>query len=154
VHHVEHQPAVRMRGVDDQHVDARVHESHRPRPRIVADADGRADQEAARARGPGAPPAPTAAPTSGLPSLSLVDSGNFSVLTKSLTVISPVSLPCPSTIGNFSILWRRNRPSAASADTPACAVISGALVITSETGLDLSNSKRTSRVGVTATQSA
>ena len=80
-------------------------------------------------------PTPTAAPTSSRPSLSLVANGCCSVLTKSLTVISPVSRPCPSTIGSFSILWRRNRPSAASAVTPSRAVISGALVITSETGL-------------------
>ncbi len=61
-------------------------------------------------------------------------------------MISPVSLPWPSTMGSFSILCRRSRPSAASAETPACAVISGALVITSETGLDWSTSKRMSRL--------
>ena len=60
--------------------------------------------------------------------------------------MSPVSLPCPSTIGSFSILWRRNSPNAASAETPACAVISGALVITSDDRLVLSTSKRMSRL--------
>ena len=99
-------------------------------------------------------PTPTAAPTSSRPSLSLVANGNCSVLTKSLTVISPVSLPCPSTIGSFSILLRRNRPSAASAETPACAVISGALVITSETGLDWSTSNRMSRLVMMPTSCA
>ena len=98
------------------------------------------------ARSRASPPTPTAAPTSSRPSLSLVASGNCSVLTKSLTVIRPVSLPWPSTIGSFSILWRRNRPSAASAVTPSCAVISGALVITSATGLFMSTSKRMSRL--------
>src|SRR3954453_7738730 len=83
-------------------------------------------------------PTPTAAPTSSRPSLSLVDSGNCSVLTKSLTVINPVSLPCPSTIGSFLILYGRKKPSQPWAETPACAVINGALVITSETGLDWS----------------
>ncbi|CFS44086.1 Uncharacterised protein [Mycobacterium tuberculosis] len=46
-------------------------------------------------------------------------SGCCSVLTKSLTVISPVSRPRPSTTGSFSILLRRNRPSAADALTPS-----------------------------------
>ncbi len=98
------------------------------------------------ARSRASPPTPTAAPTSSRPSLSLVANGNCSVLTKSFTVIRPVSLPWPSTIGSFSILLRRNKPSAASAVTPACAVISGALVITSATGLLMSTSNRMSRL--------
>ncbi|COY17321.1 Uncharacterised protein [Mycobacterium tuberculosis] len=71
------------------------------------------------ARTQASPPTPTAAPTSSRPSLSLVASGCCSVLTKSLTVISPVSRPRPSTTGSFSILLRRNRPSAADALTPS-----------------------------------
>ena len=98
------------------------------------------------ARSQASSPTPTAAPTSSRPSLSLVALGCCSVLTKSFTVISPVSRPCPSTMGSFSILLRRNRPSAASADTPSCAVISGALVITSDTFLSMSTSKRMSRL--------
>ncbi len=98
------------------------------------------------ARTQASPPTPTAAPTSSRPSLSLVASGCCSVLTKSLTVISPVSRPCPSTMGSFSILLRRNSPSAASADTPSWAVISGALVITSATFLVWSTSNRMSRL--------
>ncbi|SHQ37220.1 Uncharacterised protein [Mycobacteroides abscessus subsp. abscessus] len=91
-------------------------------------------------------PTPTAAPTSRRPSLSLVALGCCSVFAKSLTVISPVSRPSPSTMGSFSILLRRNRPSAASAVTPSRAVINGALVITSATGLDRSASNRISRL--------
>ena len=91
-------------------------------------------------------PTPTAAATSSRPSLSLVAYGCFSVLTKSFTVISPVSRPWPSTMGSFSILLRRSRPSAASAVTPCWAVINGALVITSATRLFMSTSKRMSRL--------
>ena len=80
--------------------------------------------------------------------------GCCSVLTKSLTVISPVSRPWPSTIGSFSILCRRSRPSAASAVTPSCAVISGALVITSATGWSWSTSKRMSRLVMMPTSDA
>ena len=47
VDHVEHQPVVRVRGVDDQHVDAGVDQRHRPRPRVVADTDRGADQQPA-----------------------------------------------------------------------------------------------------------
>ena len=43
-------------------------------------------------------------------------------------------------------MLRRNRPSAASAVTPSCAVISGVLLITSETGLFMSTSNRMSRL--------
>ena len=98
------------------------------------------------ARSQASSPTPTAAPTSSRPSLSLVASGCFSVLTKSLTVISPVRCPRPSTMGSFSILLRRKRPSAASAVTPCWAVISGDLVITSATRLPISTSKRMSRL--------
>ena len=72
--------------------------------------------------------------------------GYCSVLTKSLTVISPRSLPSASTSGSFSILCLRSRPSAADALTPTGAVTSGILVITSRTGRDLSTSKRMSRL--------
>ncbi len=40
-------PVVHVRGVDDQYVDARVDQRHRPRPGIVADADRGADQQPA-----------------------------------------------------------------------------------------------------------
>ncbi len=55
-------------------------------------------------------------------------------------------MPSPSMIGSFSSLWRRSRPSAASAVTPTRAVISGACVITSCTGREWSISNRMSRL--------
>ena len=45
--HVEHQPVVGVRGVDDQHVDAGVDQRHRPHPGIATHADGGADQQPA-----------------------------------------------------------------------------------------------------------
>src|SRR3954447_22508577 len=91
-------------------------------------------------------PTPTAAATTSRPSGSLVASGYFSVLLKSLMVISPRRMPSPSMTGSFSSLCRRSRPSAASAVTPTRAVISGAGVITSCTGRLWSISKRMSRL--------
>ena len=90
-------------------------------------------------------PTPTADATTSRPSGSFVASGYFSVLLKSLMVMSPRRMPAPSTIGSFSSLLRRSRPSAASADTPILAVISGASVMTSRTGRLWSISKRMSR---------
>ncbi len=72
--------------------------------------------------------------------------GYCSVLTKSLTVISPRSLPSASTSGSFSILCLRSSPSAASALTPTGAVTSGIGVMTSRTGRVRSTSKRMSRL--------
>ena len=45
--HVEHPAVVRVRGVDDQHVDPGVGQRHRAHPRVVADADRRTDQQPA-----------------------------------------------------------------------------------------------------------
>src|SRR6202161_1014843 len=47
-------------------------------------------------------PTPTAAPTTSRPAGSLVANGNFSLLVKSFTVISPRSRPASSTSGRFS----------------------------------------------------
>ena len=91
-------------------------------------------------------PTPTAAPQSRRPSGSLVAIGYCSVLTKSLTVISPRRIPAPSTSGSFSILRRRSRPSAASAVTPTCAVTRSSEVMTSRTRREWSTSKRMSRL--------
>ena len=55
-------------------------------------------------------------------------------------------MPSPSMIGSFSSLCRRSRPSAASAETPTRAVISGACDMTSRTGLLWSISNRMSRL--------
>jgi IMP dehydrogenase/GMP reductase len=44
--HVEHSTRVRVGHVDDHHVDPRVDESHGALPRVVEDADGRADAKA------------------------------------------------------------------------------------------------------------
>jgi hypothetical protein len=46
----------------------------------------------------------------------------------------------PSTMGSFSSLCRRSRPSAASAVTPTLAVTRGARVMTSDTGRSVSTS--------------
>src|SRR6202042_255202 len=70
-------------------------------------------------------PTPTAAPTTSRPAGSLVAKGNFSLLVKSLTVISPRSRPVPSTSGSFSTLCSRSRASASSLDTPAGGGLSG-----------------------------
>src|SRR5208283_5888598 len=43
--HVEHQPVVRVRGVDDQHVNPGVDQHHRADPGVTADTDGGPDQQ-------------------------------------------------------------------------------------------------------------
>ena len=91
-------------------------------------------------------PVPMPAPTSRRPEPSLEELGYWSCLTKSLTVIRPVSLPSPSTIGSFSTLWVRSRFRAASPETPCSATTSGMGVMTSRTGRFGSVSKRMSRL--------
>ena len=90
-------------------------------------------------------PTPTAAPTTSRPSASLVALGNFSLLAKSLTVISPRSRPAASTSGSFSTLWLPSSRSASSRCTPTGAVTSGIGVITSATRRLWSDSNRMSR---------
>ena len=72
--------------------------------------------------------------------------GNFSLLLKSLTVISPRSLPWPSTSGSFSTLCWRSNSSACSLPTPTGAVIKGIGVMTAETRREWSASNRMSRL--------
>ena len=91
-------------------------------------------------------PTPTAAPTRRRPSASLLAFGNFSLLLKSLTVISPRSLPWPSTSGSFSTLCWRSNSSACSLPTPTGAVIRGIGVMTAETRREWSASNRMSRL--------
>ena len=57
-------------------------------------------------------PTPTAAPTTRRPPSSLVACGNFSLLVKSLTVMSPRSRPPASISGSFSILCSLSSASA------------------------------------------
>ncbi len=91
-------------------------------------------------------PTPTAAPTTSRPALSLVACGNFSLLVKSLTVISPRSRPVPSISGSFSTLCWRSSASASALATPTGAVISGIGVITSVTRRLWSVTNRMSRL--------
>ena len=78
-------------------------------------------------------PTPMAAPTTRRPSASLVAFGNFSLLVKSFTVISPRSRPASSTSGSFSTLLLLSSRSASSRLTPTGAVTSGILVMMSAT---------------------
>ncbi len=78
-------------------------------------------------------PTPTAAPTTRRPLASLVACGNFSLLVKSLTVISPRRCPASSISGSFSTLCSLSSASACSGATPTGAVTRGILVITSLT---------------------
>ena len=78
-------------------------------------------------------PTPIAAPTTSRPAGSLVACGNFSLLVKSFTVISPRSRPASSTSGSFSTLCWRSSRSASSGATPTGAVTRGIGVITSAT---------------------
>ena len=64
-------------------------------------------------------------PTRRRPSASLVAIGYFSVLTKSLTVISPVSRPAASTSGSFSIRCLASSAAASSRRMPSGPVTSG-----------------------------
>ncbi len=91
-------------------------------------------------------PTPTAAPTTRRPPSSLVACGNFSLLVKSLTVMSPRSRPPASISGSFSILCSLSSLSAWSGSTPTGAVTSGILVMTSLTCRDRSFSNRMSRL--------
>ena len=91
-------------------------------------------------------PTPTAAPTTSRPSASLVASGYWSDLTKSLTVMSPVSRPLASIRGSFSILRLASSAKASSEEMPGCAVTSGIGVMTSRASREWSGSKRMSRL--------
>ena len=73
-------------------------------------------------------------------------SGYSSLLAKSLTVISPRSRPAPSMSGSFSTLFWRRRARASCGATPTGAVISGILVMTSDTRRLRSVSNRMSRL--------
>ena len=85
------------------------------------------------ARCQASPKKPMAAPTRRRPAPSLVAFGYSSLLSKSLTVMSPVSLPAPSTSGSFSILCWAKIATASSGGIPTLPVMSGAFVITSLT---------------------
>ena len=89
--HVQHGLRVAVRGVHDEEVHAR--------PRS---APGRGAWRPRRR--------PTAAPTTSRPPASLVATGNFSLLVKSFTVISPRSRPASSTSGSFSTLCCAQQP--------------------------------------------
>ncbi len=92
------------------------------------------------------PKKPTAAPTRSLPASSFVESGNCSVLVKSLTVNKPRNLPSASTIGSFSILLTASRCSASSLSMPTGPVTNPVAVITSATERPWSFSNRMSRL--------
>ncbi len=98
------------------------------------------------ARSKASPATPTAAPTMRRPSASLAACGYFSALTKSLTVIRPLSTPSPSTSGSFSILWRRSSSMASAREMPTLPVTSGIGVMTSRTSRLRSVSKAMSRL--------
>ena len=115
-----------MRGVDDEHVDARRRRA--PAARSIASG-----------------PTPTAAPTRSRPSASFVACGNWARLEMSLTVISPRRQPSASTTGSFSILCRWRISSASSSVVPTGAVTRLRAVISAETGCVVSSSKRRSR---------
>ena len=91
-------------------------------------------------------PVPMEAPHSRRPEPSFAAFGYSSRLAKSLTVMSPVSLPSPLTIGSFSTLCSRSSRRAASAETPSWATTRFSFVITSATFAEKSSSKRMSRL--------
>ena len=98
------------------------------------------------ARSKEVPKKPMAAPTRNLPWESRVALGYWSDLTKSLRVNRPLRRPSASTKGSFSILWAASSLRASEGAVPTGAVTSGAWVMTSLTGLDMSSSKRMSRL--------
>ena len=120
--------------VHDDDVDAGVDQRLRPPLGVLADADGRADDQ----------------PAVGV----LGGAGNCSLLVKSLTVISPRSRPPSSTSGSFSILLLAQQRQRLVAGTPTGAVTSGIGVMTSRTRRDWSVSKRMSRLVTMPTQHA
>ena len=89
---------------------------------------------------------PKAAPTCNLPKPSLPAFGKFLSCNISLKVMSPMSTPCLSTTGNFSILYFCKIFSAFFKSVPAGAVTRFSFVITSLTFFRLSFSKRRSRL--------
>ncbi len=89
-------------------------------------------------------PTPIAAPTLSLPNSSLFALGYSTLFFKSLIVISPSNLPSSLTTGSFSTLFVLKICSASSRVVPFFTVIKGIFVITEETGLLNSSSKRKS----------
>jgi hypothetical protein len=117
---LQHADGVAVRGVDDEHVDARVDECLRALevPALV----------------------PIAAPTRSRPCCPC-RVRELRRLKMSLTVIRPRSRPSASTTGSFSMRSRCRIRSASSSEVPTGAVISRSLVMTSRIGL--SSSSRT-----------
>ena len=103
-------------------------------------------ESSAPARSQASPKNPIAAPTRRRPSSSLVALGYFSVFSKSLTVMSPASLPCLSTSGSFSILCCARMATASSGSMPSGAVMSGVFVITSRTSVVVFSNEETNRM--------
>ncbi len=100
----------------------------------------------AAARSSSSGPTPTAAPTRSRPCESFVASGYWIRFWMSLTVISPLSCPAPSTTGSFSILWRCSNSLASSSVVPTGTVTRFVLVIRLAIGCCVSSSKRRSRL--------
>ena len=87
----------------------------------------------ASARSHASPKKPIAAPTRSRPWSSFVARGYFSLLSKSLIVMSPASLPASSMSGSFSTRCCANRAMTSFAPMPARPVTSPSVVITSRT---------------------
>ena len=100
----------------------------------------------APARSQASPKNPIAAPTRRRPSSSLVAFGYCSLLSKSLTVMSPPRRPLASTRGSFSILCWARMAIALSGSMPTGAVIRGAFVMTSLTRVVLFSKEETKRM--------
>ncbi|SSA27693.1 hypothetical protein PMJEKBHI_00615 [Lacticaseibacillus rhamnosus] len=88
---------------------------------------------------------PTAAATNNRPWASLAACGNSTTFSISLIVMSPLSRPCLSISGNFSILRACRMASASSIEVPAGAVTKPSLVITVSIRTLLSSTYRKSR---------
>jgi len=95
---------------------------------------------------PGVAEKPIAAPTRRRPASSFVALGYFSVLSKSLTVMSPRKRPAASTSGSFSILCCAKIATALSGSMPSGAVMSGAFVMTSRTSVVAFSNGETNRM--------
>ncbi len=100
----------------------------------------------ASARSHASPKKPIAAPTRSRPWSSLVARGYFSLLSKSLMVMSPASLPFSSISGSFSTRCFANREMTSPAATPTLAVTRFSEVITSFTNVVWRSKPETKRM--------
>ncbi len=100
----------------------------------------------ASARCQASPKKPMAAPTRRRPWSSLVASGYFSLLSKSLTVIRPASLPSASISGSFSTRCFAKIAMTSFAPMPTGAVTRPSLVMTSFTSVVVRSKPETNRM--------